>query len=239
MSKCAENRPPHRKPSSTPPNSSAEPPSAVLSQLRARPLAVVALFMALSLSTWLLPLCFAAVILLAAMSGGLFLGMRKPTERGKLKVYGLFILFWGLSTFLLQWWAAPVNAAQALGNAWDLSLRLAALAALTLDLSLLLTPFALAVVLARLLRPLLGSQRAGQAGLALAVMLRLLPQAWQIIRQIRQTQKLRCRRLSWVRQSGLLAGAVLRRLSTMTWQQSLALAGRDIQLLPANVKEDG
>lgn len=194
-------------------------------------------FMALSLAVWQLPLGGAAAILACAVAAGLRLGLGARRERGQLKIYALFILFWGLATFLLQYWAAPVSPSQAWRNALELSVRLAALAALTLDLARLLTPFRLAVVLARWLKPFFGRERANQAGIALAVMLRLLPQAWRITAQIRQSLQMRCRNVSGPRRMSLLAGTALRRLSQLAWQQSLALAGRDLDLLRADSQE--
>lgn len=189
-------------------------------------------FMALSLAAWLSPLWAAGIILAGAASAGSRLGVLARTERGKLKTYAIFIFFWASSAFLLQWLAGNLAWWVAANNAGDLALRLAALAALTLDLSLLLTPFDLARVLARALRPILGETRANNAGLALAVMLRLIPQAGHCLVGLGQTRKLRCRGLPISRQLSLLAGAALRHLSRLAWQQSLALASRDIHLTP-------
>ena len=196
------------------------------------PSRLVLAFMALSLIAWLAPLWAAGAILAGAMAAGLCLGALARAERGKLKTYALFIFFWSASTFLLQWLTGSFAWQAAARNAGDLALRLAALAALTLDLGLLLTPFDLARVLARALRPVLGETRANNAGLALAVMLRLIPQAGHCLSGLQQTRKLRCRNLPLFRQPGLLAGAALRHLSRLAWQQSLALAARDIHLAP-------
>ncbi len=191
---------------------------------------VVAAFMVLSLAAWLLPLWGASLILLGALAAGTQLGIFARAGRGRLKTYVFFLCFWALSTFLLQWLAGGLSWRAAAHNAADLALRLTALAALTLDLGFLLTPFALAGVLARALKPVLGVERAASAGLALAVMLRLIPQAGHCLRTLRQTAKMRCRRLPRARQLSLMAGAALRHLSLLTWRQSLALAARNIRL---------
>ena len=170
---------------------------------------------------------------------GLRLGVLARAQRGKLKTYAIFIFFWAASTFLLQWLAGDFAWRTAARNAGDLALRLAALAALTLDLSLLLTPFALAGVLARALRPVLGETRANNAGLALAVMLRLIPQAGHCLAGLQQTRKLRCRGLPLSRQLSLLSAAALRHLSRLAWRQSLALAARDIHLAPLSRVQAG
>ena len=191
------------------------------------PARLVLAFMALSLAAWLLPLWAAGVILAGAAMAGLSMGALARTERGKLKTYAIFIFFWAASTFLLQWLTGGLAWAAAARNAGDLALRLAALAALTLDLGLLLTPFVLAEVLTRALRPVLGEARANNAGLALAVMLRLIPQTGHCLAGLQQTRKLRCRGLPLSRQLSLLSAAALRHLSRLAWQQSLALASRE------------
>ncbi len=196
------------------------------------PARLVLAFMAVSLAAWLSPLWAAGVILAGAVIAGLRLGVLARTERGKLKTYAIFIFFWASSTFLLQWLAGDIAWRSAACNAGDLALRLAALAALTLNLGLLLTPFDLAHVLARALRTILNETRANNAGLALAVMLRLIPQAGHCLAGLQQTRKLRCRGLPLSRQLSLLSAAALRHLSRLAWQQSLALATRNIQLAP-------
>lgn len=195
---------------------------------------LVLAFMALSLAAWLLPLWAAGAILAGSVAAGLRLGLAGRSQRGRLKVYALFILFWAVSAFGLHWLAGGLAWPDALGNAADLGLRLAAMAALTLNLGLLLTPFDLARVLARALRPILGEARANNAGLALAVMLRLMPQAGHCLAGLWQTRKLRARRLPLSRQLGLLATAALRHLMSLAWRQSLALAARDIHLAPSS-----
>ena len=191
---------------------------------------LVAIFMALSLAAWLLPLWGAGLILVGAICAGLNLGLLARAGRTRLKTYAVFLCFWALSAFLLQWWAGGQTWQIALRNAADLTLRLAALAALTLDLGLLLTPFALAGVLARALKPVLGSERAANAGLALAVMLRLIPQAGHCLRGLQRAGQMRGLNLPLARRFSLMAGAALRQLSLLTWRQSLALAARNISL---------
>lgn len=194
----------------------------------ATPPRLVAIFMILSLAAWLLPLWGAGLILFGALAAGLRLGLFTRAQRARLRTYAIFLCFWALSTFLLQCLVGGLSWADASRNAANLLLRLAALAALTLDLGLLLTPFALAGVLARALKPLLGAERAANSGLSLAVMLRLIPQAGHCLRALRQTGKIRCRHLPRARQLSLMAGAALRHLSLLTWRQSLALAARNI-----------
>lgn len=203
------------------------------------PARLVLTFAALSLAAWLSPLWATGAILAGAAMAGLRLGVLARAQRGKLKTYAIFIFFWAASTFLLQWLAGDFAWRTAARNAGDLALRLAALAALTLDLSLLLTPFALAGVLARALRPVLGETRANNAGLALAVMLRLIPQAGHCLAGLQQTRKLRCRGLPLSRQLSLLSAAALRHLSRLAWRQSLALAARDIHLAPLSRVQAG
>ena len=197
---------------------------------------LVLLFTALSLAAWLLPLWVAGAILAVALAAGLRLGLLQRAQRGKLKAYGFFLLFWGLSTLLLQWAAADLPLSRAAANAADLILRLAALAGLTLDLSLLLTPFALAKTLAAMLAPALGQTRAHNAALALAVMLRLIPQAGHCLHALQHTRQMRCRHLPLSRQLSLMTGAALRHLSFLAWRQSLALAARNIHLTPQKAR---
>ena len=188
------------------------------------------IFAALSLCAWLLPLWAAGVILAGALAAGLRLGILKRSQRGKLKAYAFFLLFWGLSAFLLQSSVGGLYWQAAAANAGALALRLSALAALTLDLNLLLTPFALAEVTARYLRPLVGETRAERAALSLAVMLRLIPQVWHCLQALQNTRKLRCAGLPVITQLRLMTETALRSLLRLAWQQSLALAARDIHL---------
>ena len=202
-----------------------------LSPLRfPRPDLLLPAFAALSLCAWLLPLWATGVILAFALATGLRLGLLKRSQRGKLKVYGFFLIFWALSAFLLQWSAGGLSWQAAAANAGALTLRLSALAALTLDLNLLLTPFALAEVTVRYLRPILGEARAERAALSLAVMLRLIPQVWHCLQALQNTRKLRCAELPAITQLRLVTETALRSLLRLAWQQSLALAARDIHL---------
>ena len=193
---------------------------------------LVLAFMALSLGAWVLPLWATSLILIGSIYAGLRLGGFSRPRHGKLRTYAAFICFWGLSAFMLQWLSADLSWQSAARNAFDLILRLTALAALTLNLDLLLTPFTLARVLAGGLRPVLGEERAQRIALALAVMLRLIPQAGHCLRTLRQALKLRGNRLPPAQRLTLLAGAALRHLSRLAWQQSLALAARDVHLAP-------
>ena len=194
------------------------------------PTRLALLFAALSLCAWLLPLWAAGVLLTGSLALGAKLGLFERSQRTRLRAYTLFLLFWGFSTFLLQMIAGGLAARVAAASAGELILRLSALAALTLDLNLLMTPFALARVLAGLTRPWLGEARAERAALALAVMLRLIPQAGHCLRTLQNTRKLRCQGFSAGRQLSLVSVAALRNLSLLTWRQSLALAARDVHL---------
>lgn len=139
-----------------------------------------------------------------------------------------FVGLWtGVKLGMLWWDAGWAFAPAMLAEAGELGLRLAALLAIGVALTALVSPPALCRAVAWALRPLLG-RRAWEPALALALMLHFVPLIWETAGRIRLA--MRCRQLpaSRRRRTLLFLQSLLRALAQRTWTQTLAIAARDL-----------
>jgi biotin transport system permease protein len=133
-------------------------------------------------------------------------------------------LVWGgvkLGVDLLS--GAP--AAVAFGEVVLLTVRLAVLVLVGAALGALVTPRALGLALASVVRPL-APRSAWKVGLALLLMLHLVPRAWDALRSARGALRIRRIGLPWHREIVLVVEAGTRSLAVLTWDQALAVAAR-------------
>lgn len=147
---------------------------------------------------------------------------------GLLRLGLMFVGMWTAVKFAMLLWEADwIYAPWQLAEAGLLGLRLAALLAIGVALTVLTSPLSLCRAAAWTLRPLLG-KRAWEPALALALMLHCFPLIWGTAGRIRLA--MRCRQLSLSRrqQALLFLQTLLRTLASGTWTQTLAIAARDL-----------
>ncbi len=182
--------------------------------------------LAAGILTWHMATPGVAVLGVVLLLGLLLLGAGTFVEARLLRAYALFIGFW----------IAFKTALEALGGHLDraaieeislLGLRLFVLLCLGLVITLMASPRALGLALAWYSRPIFG-RRAWRAALALSLMVHFLPQAWRAADTVRASIARRCPELPWHRRARLLPQATIRVLAQSTWEQTLALAARDL-----------
>jgi biotin transport system permease protein len=133
-----------------------------------------------------------------------------------------FALVWGGVQLAVDL-ASGVALRPALAEVALLAARLAVLALLGAALGALVTPRALGLALAALARPL-APRAAWKLGLALLLMLHLVPRAWAAFRSARAALRVRRLALPWHRALVLVLEAGTRSLAVLTWDQALAVA---------------
>ncbi|WP_022661637.1 energy-coupling factor transporter transmembrane component T [Paucidesulfovibrio longus] len=148
-----------------------------------------------------------------------------PGSRNLMRTYMAFVIFWSLAKFglgLLGGAAWELAAGDALLVAARISCLLLLGAALTMTTS----TRSMGLGLSSLLRPVIGQERAWRLALSFALMAHFLPMTWRVVEQVRETVRRRCPKLRLRRRVPLMAQAILRNLGKLTWDQSLAIAGR-------------
>lgn len=159
-----------------------------------------------------------------------------PTGRAMLLSYISFALFWSGSLYALHLWEQPGQAVMAGVLAVDMGGRLLTLLGLAMIIQLNATPLVLGRVLNwylwRVWRGLLFWQPAPpyvwRPGLALALMMSLLPRAWRALVAIKASMGRRAPHLPLHRRLLLMALAALRILGVQTWSVSLSIASRNL-----------
>lgn len=150
-----------------------------------------------------------------------------PGNRALLRTYVGFVCFWSLAKFLLSlvgtqgWQDAAIGASLVAG-------RISCLLLLGAALTMTTSSRSLGMGLSSLLRPVLGKERAWRTALAFALMVHFLPLTWRTVEQVRETIRRRCPRISVWQRIPLMVQAILRNLGRLTWDQSLAIAGRGL-----------
>lgn len=170
-----------------------------------------------------------AVGVLGALAHPLVRRRRTP---GMVRGLVRFCAFWGLLKFALDMLVEVPDVAGALAGAALLSGRLALLGGIGMALTLAVSPRALALALAWLLRPLMGDA-AWRPALALALMLHFLPLTQRTVAQVLQSAAQRQPHGGLRRRLTLVPAAILRILGQRTWQQTVALAVRGLDTAEA------
>ena len=150
-----------------------------------------------------------------------------PMWRGIARSCALFVLLWAGLKFLLE---ALVGGQPLLWSALEsVSLGSRILVVLLTGLCLARTTSArqMGRAMTSIMRPVLGSW-AWRPALALSLMIHFLPMTLATLRQTGQAVTVRCRGMSLHRRMVLLTTASLRSLSQKTWNQTIALASRDL-----------
>jgi biotin transport system permease protein len=113
-------------------------------------------------------------------------------------------------------------------GAGDLAIRLVALLLLGLFLALSSSSRALGLAVAWAVRPVAGREQAWRLALSLALMVHFLPMCLSTVSQVRQTMTRRCPRCGFFLRMVVIPQAVIRAMGQKTWNQTLAVAGRNL-----------
>lgn len=196
---------------------------------------LVALVMGVGIFAWTVPWQALVPCFLLAVLCMITAAIHLPRGRAVLFSYILFALFWAGSLFALQFWEGG-QAVRAGLLAADMGARLLTLLGLAMIVPLNATPVALGRVLnwylwrgLRLLlfwRPI--PPPIWRPGLALALMMSLLPRAWRALRAIKATLGRRCPHLPLHSRLLLMSLAALRILGAQTWSVTLSIASRNL-----------
>jgi biotin transport system permease protein len=135
-----------------------------------------------------------------------------------------FALAWG-GVKLVSDLAAGVTRAEALWSVALLSARLAVLVILGAALAAAVTPRALGLALTSLTRPVL-RRTAWRLGLALLLMIHLVPRTFAAFRDARTALRVRRVALPRLRAIAVVVEAATRNLASLTWDQAVAVAAR-------------
>ncbi|MBU4192017.1 MAG: cobalt transporter [Pseudodesulfovibrio sp.] len=139
----------------------------------------------------------------------------------------LFVVFWVAAKAGLDALSGlPLGAISA--GAGELAIRLAALLLLGLFLALSSSARALGMAVAWAVRPVVGREQAWRLALSLALMVHFLPLCLSTVSQVRQTMARRCPRCGFFLRMVVIPQAVIRALGQKTWNQTLAVAGRNL-----------
>ena len=183
----------------------------------------------------LLALLFGALVWRAGLAGNLAYGAlfaavlvaagaTRADARRLARSAAAFALLWASVKLALDL-GAGLPARGALASAALLSVRLGALLLMGAALGALVTPRALGLALASLVRPVLG-RRAWTAALAVSLMVHFIPRALAAFEGARRALRVRRVRVSRTRALVLVSRAGARNLAGITWDQTLAIAAR-------------
>ena len=166
--------------------------------------------------------------------------------RAALTAYGVFVLIWTVSQLLLYLFEHPGRFMDANIQAALLGGRLFTLLGLALAVPLAATPLTLGRTLTWYLGWLVGLEKwfcgavlrgkakpvlAGgvwRAALALSLMMAFFPRSMRAMKELRRSMLLRAPHLALHKRVGLLALALLRVVSSQTWDMTLAIASRNV-----------
>lgn len=139
----------------------------------------------------------------------------------------VFVIFWAAAKAGLDAFSGLPPGVIAAG-AGDLAIRLAALLLLGLFLALSSSARALGMAVAWAVRPCVGREQAWRLALSLALMVHFLPLCLSTVSQVRQTMARRCPRCGFFLRMTVIPQAVIRAMGQKTWNQTLAVAGRNL-----------
>ena len=199
-------------------------------------------------AAWLTPVWMLAVFLPFAVLSAATVGASSPAGRAGVLSYTGFVIFWGLSYFLLQLWEqwGDGQTSAIFYEAFVFAARLFCIFGFAALLPMALSPvgigraltwfvqrlgllegwFCRAVLRGRL-RPRLMAA-AWKAGLGLTIMASFMPRCFRVLRELSRTLKRRAPHLSLWRRLSLLGLAGLRLFGAQTWDMAISIAARDL-----------
>lgn len=207
---------------------------------------LIAVVFAASIAVWVLPLMW--VLLFDGIALFVFTLYFFSFRKGPLIVKSIlvFISLWAVSIFFLSLWEAGDSSVAAF-KAVGLWVRWLAMMGMALLVSMSATPIQTgrAVVwfcnivcwpevwlcqlpfLKGKVKPYMRTQT-WKVGLALTLMMSLIPQVFMVITQVRQTLKLRGRGIGTIQSVTLVMLAILRSMSRYTWDMSVSVSARNL-----------
>lgn len=207
---------------------------------------LVALVSVSGILAWVLPWQGTAVFLLAALVITTTAAHELREGRAVLAAYGLFVLLWTVSQFLLSLLERPGEYDAAAAQALLLGARLFTLLGLALAVPLAATPLMLgrtlawylrwpvklesricAVVFRGRVRPVLAG-KVWRIAFALSLMMAFFPRSLRAMKDIRRSLLMRAPHLAPHRKLALMGLALLRVVSAQTWDMTLAIAARGV-----------
>ncbi len=171
------------------------------------------------------------LLLLAASVLALMVVALFPHEvkkrRHLIKVYAVFLLFWGVMKGGATLWATPGDLHGAILESAVMTARLLTLVCLGLVLSFGSTPCELGRAFGWFLQPLMGKS-AWKAALALTIMLSFMPRLIVVFQGLHTHFRLRRPRIGLRARAVLFGIAVMRVLSMQSRDLAMAVAARDL-----------
>lgn len=195
---------------------------------------------------WVMPWPVTAIFFLVACVVALTAVAELRDGRAALAAYGVFVLIWTVSQLLLFLFEHPGEFAAANIQAALLGGKLFTLLGLALAVPLAATPLTLGRTLTWYLGWLVGLERfvygtllcgrvrpflAGgvwRAALALCLMMAFFPRSLRAMKELRRSMRMRAPRLAPHKRVALMGLALIRVVSSQTWDMALAIASRDL-----------
>lgn len=193
---------------------------------RTDPLVKLAVGLTLGIFVWHAGPVGLACYLVGLILVGLAAPGRGELRSVSLRTVGMLLFCWVLLKAGFEFWEGAV-ASEALREAGILGLRLLILILGGLCLTAVTSTRQIGLAVDRLLRPVAGS-RSWQGALGLALMIHFLPLTLRILRQAGMSLRVRAVRGGPVTRLRLWVQTVLRVLQRTTWQQTLAIAAREL-----------
>ncbi|CAK7008649.1 MAG: hypothetical protein DELT_00351 [Desulfovibrio sp.] len=166
--------------------------------------------------------------------------------RGALLAYTFFVILWTASQLMLFLWENPGAFQEAVEISFLLGARLFTLLGLALAVPLTATPFTLGKTLTWYLGWLVGAENfvcsrifrgkikpffaegVWRAALALSLMMAFFPRVLRAMKSLRQSLAMRAPYLKLHTRVALMGLAILRVVSSQTWDMTLAIASRNV-----------
>ena len=207
---------------------------------------LVAFVSGAGLAAWLLP--WQATLLAGVLAAVIAFTAVKELHDGRaaLAAYGVFVLLWTVSQLLLYLFEHPGQFGAATARSLLLGGKLFTLLGLALAVPLGATPLTLGRTLSWYLGWLVGMEGwvcgtllrgkvrpvfAGgvwRASLALCLMMAFFPRSMRAMKDLRRSMLMRAPHLALRKRVALMGLALLRVMSSQTWDMTLAIASRDV-----------
>lgn len=207
---------------------------------------LVAFVSGAGLAVWLLP--WPVMLSFAVLAAVIAFAAVKELHDGRaaLVAYGLFVLLWTVSQLMLYLFENPGQFADATARSLLLGGKLFTLLGLALAVPLGATPLNLGRTLSWYLGWLVGAEKwvcgtllrnrvspviAGgvwRASLALCLMMAFFPRSMRAMKDLRRSMLMRAPHLALHKRVALMGLALIRVVSSQTWDMTLAIASRNV-----------
>ncbi|SBW09800.1 membrane hypothetical protein [uncultured delta proteobacterium] len=208
--------------------------------------ALVAFVSVAGVLAWVMPWPVTAFFFAAACVIALTAVVELRDGRAALAAYGIFVLIWTVSQLMLYLFEHPGEFGAANVQAALLGGRLFTLLGLALAVPLAATPLTLGRTLTWYLGWLVGAEKwvcgtllrgkvrpvlaegVWRAALALSLMMAFFPRSLRAMKELRRSMLMRAPRLRLHKRMALMGLALIRVVSSQTWDMTLAIASRNV-----------